>query len=147
MTQETSLPIVLIVDDSPTNRKNLNDLLIDMSLYPVPVSDERAARHRLDGQNRPALVLLDLNLSQRGNEGLAFLRFIKGGDEFREIPVIVVSVNAEKSKIVECLKAGADDYLINPYAPEELEARVRNALERAENLRARREGRREPPGS
>jgi two-component system KDP operon response regulator KdpE len=74
----------------------------------------------------PDLVVLDLGLP--GIDGLTTLRTIRS---FSSVPVLVLTVHGELSDKVGALEAGADDYLVKPFEPDELRARSRAHLRRA----------------
>jgi len=76
----------------------------------------------------PDLVLLDLMLP--GISGLDFCRKLKSMDDYKAIPIIMVSAKGEEADIVSGLELGADDYVSKPFRPRELVARVRAALRR-----------------
>jgi two-component system KDP operon response regulator KdpE len=79
---------------------------------------------------QPQLVLLDLSLPTL--DGLAFLRRLR---EWSNAPVIVLSAHDEEPVKIKALDQGADDYLTKPFSLNELLARVRVALRRAEEIR------------
>jgi len=85
-----------------------------------------AARTRL-----PDVVLLDLMLP--GINGLDVCRLLKGDARTRHVPVIMVTARGEDADVVLGLELGADDYVIKPFSPRVLVARVRVALRRADN--------------
>ncbi|MBS2693865.1 response regulator, partial [Salmonella enterica subsp. enterica serovar 1,4,[5],12:i:-] len=77
------------------------------------------------GTRKPDLIILDLGLPD--GDGLSYIRDLR---QWSAIPVIVLSArNAEEDKIA-ALDAGADDYLVKPFALVELQARVRALLRR-----------------
>lgn len=80
-------------------------------------------------KSRPDLVLLDLMLP--GIDGLEICRQVKYDPATRSIPIIIVSAKGEESDVVLGLELGADDYVVKPFSPRELLARVRAVLRRA----------------
>src|SRR5262249_15149566 len=78
-------------------------------------------------QHKPSLVLLDLMLP--GKDGVAVLKDLKGDDSTRTVPVIVVSGKESHAQVQEAMIAGAIDYVIKPFEPMELGARIKNFLE------------------
>jgi two-component system phosphate regulon response regulator PhoB len=84
------------------------------------------------GKHLPDLVLLDLMLP--GMDGLEVCRMLKGNSETKEIPVIMVTAKGEEADIVVGLELGADDYIIKPFSPKVLIARVRAVLRRTRAL-------------
>jgi CheY-like chemotaxis protein len=80
--------------------------------------------------NSPTLVIVDQFLS--GMDGLEFLNRISNDIRTSEIPVIFLSVNADLEEVQKAYNAGADDFLVIPYDPVVLEAKVERLLTAAE---------------
>ena len=76
----------------------------------------------------PDLVVLDLMLP--GLNGLDVCRLLKGSAESKSVPVVMVTAKGEEADIVAGLELGADDYLVKPFSPEVLIARIRAVLRR-----------------
>ncbi len=83
---------------------------------------------RLAVRERPDLIVLDLMLP--GIDGLTVARLLKGAGETRDIPVVMVTARGEEADIVAGLELGADDYVVKPFSPRVLVARVRAVLRR-----------------
>lgn len=80
----------------------------------------------------PDLVLLDLMLP--GVDGLDVCKALKGDSKTRHIPVIMLSAKGEEADIVTGLELGADDYLVKPFSPRVLSARVKSVLRRNKGI-------------
>ena len=85
----------------------------------------------LERREKPDLVILDLMLP--GLDGLEVCRRLRGNPESSNVPIIMVTAKGEESDIVTGLELGADDYVVKPFSPRVLIARIRNVLRRAEN--------------
>jgi DNA-binding response OmpR family regulator len=121
----TSGARVLVVDDEPTVREVVAQYLLRDG-YAV-----REAGHGDDVEQQiatfqPDLVVLDVMLP--GRSGLDVLRAMGP----RHVPVILLTARVEESDRVLGLELGADDYVIKPFSPRELVARVRSVLRRAQ---------------
>ena len=66
--------------------------------------------------------------------GLDLIKQVKASDFFKSIPIIVLSGEESSEIIVNCLNAGADDFVIKPFNPKELEARIKVILRRTGNF-------------
>ncbi len=77
---------------------------------------------------KPDLVILDLMLP--GMDGLEVARLLKAGEETRSLPVVMVTAKGEEADIVAGLELGADDYVVKPFSPRVLLARVKAVLRR-----------------
>lgn len=87
--------------------------------------EEGLARIRRDN---PSLVVLDLMLP--GLDGLTICRHLKDDPVTRAIPIVMVTAKGEESDVVLGLGLGADDYIVKPFSPRELVARVKAVLRR-----------------
>jgi len=82
----------------------------------------------LQNGNIPDLVISDLNTPNLS--GLDFVEQINSSDFFKSIPVIIVSGEDSSEVRIRCLNRGADDFIVKPFNPAELEARIRAILRR-----------------
>lgn len=82
--------------------------------------------------NLPDIIISDLNIPGVG--GLELLKQIKASGLFSAIPVLILSAEDSTEVRINCLEAGADDYMIKPFNPRELEARIRIILSRRSQL-------------
>ena len=62
--------------------------------------------------------------------GLDFIKQLRASTLFKDIPLVMLSGKDETSNKITCLKSGADDYMIKPFNPEELDIRIKNVLRR-----------------
>ncbi len=88
---------------------------------------EKARRHK------PDLIVLDLMMP--GLDGLAVCRALRGDERTRAIPLIMLTAKAAETDRIVGLEMGADDYIVKPFSPRELVARVRAILRRAAQSR------------
>jgi DNA-binding response OmpR family regulator len=125
MAPPTTAPgTVLVVDDEPMVREVVARYLQVDGFDVHEAADGDAALAWLDG-HRPALVVLDVMLP--GTDGLSVLRRLRAtGDT----PVILLTARAEEVDRIVGLELGADDYVVKPFSPRELAARVRTVLRR-----------------
>ncbi len=77
-------------------------------------------------RTKPDLILLDLMLPVK--DGLSILEELKGNEEVKNIPVIMLSIQGEEKKIEQAFKFGAADYIQKPFSTVELSARIHKAL-------------------
>ena len=125
---EPKPPVVLVVDDDEAIRTVVRWQLDDAGYTVVEADDGLTALRRIR-DDHPALVVLDLSLPGLG--GLDVLRRVRGGQNGRsDTPVIVLSGRSGEHERIVGLDLGADDYLVKPFSPGELAARVRSVLRR-----------------
>lgn len=121
---------ILVVDDDEGIRTVVRWQLCDAG-YAVVEADDGASALQVMSREVPLLVVLDLSLRAVG--GLAVLEAIRAGcaGTPRDVPVIILSGRNGESDRIGGLDLGADDYLVKPFSPGELAARVRSLLRRA----------------
>ena len=126
---DQSAPVVLVVDDDAAIRTVVRWQLDDAGFRVVEADDGPSALRRIR-DDRPTLVVLDLSLPGLG--GLDVLRSVRGGRAGRsDLPIIVLSGRSGETDRIVGLDLGADDYLVKPFSPGELAARVRSVLRRS----------------
>ena len=113
---------VLVVDDDPEALRYARAVLSDAGYAPVVTGDPDGLA-RLIRSKRPGLVLLDLMLP--GTDGIELMKQVPQLDE---LPVIFISAYGRDETIARALEAGAVDYIVKPFSPTELVARVGAAL-------------------
>ena len=115
---------VLTVDDNPQDLRYVRDVLTRAGYAPIATGDP-ADVPRLMDEEKPHLVLLDLVLP--GSDGIALMNDIR---KTADVPVIFLSVYGQDETIARALDMGAADYVVKPFSPTELAARIRAALRR-----------------
>ena len=115
---------ILVVDDDPETLRYLRDTLAEAGYAPV-VTGEHEALARIIAAEKPRLVLLDLMLP--GTDGIELMASVP---ELADLPVIFISAYGRDETIARALEAGAEDYIVKPFSPTELTARIRAALRR-----------------
>jgi two-component system, OmpR family, response regulator ResD len=119
---------VLVVDDEPTISEVVSRYL-ERAGYRTRVAEDGAEALELAARQRPDLVVLDLMLP--GIDGLEVMRRLRQGDRDR-IAFILLTAKSEEADRVIGLRLGADDYVVKPFSPAELVARVDAVLRRVD---------------
>ena len=115
---------ILVVDDDPQILRYVRDILTQAGYFPLVTGDPEEVS-RLIETNKPHLVLLDLVLP--GTDGIELMERIH---EMADLPVIFLSGYGRDQIIVRALEIGAADYVVKPFSPTELVARIQAALRR-----------------
>ena len=116
---------VLVVDDDPATLRYVRDALAAAG-YAARVTGDPADLPRVLAAEKPDLVLLDLVLP--GADGIELLSQVPG---LARLPVVFISAYGRDETVARALAAGAADYIVKPFSPTELTARVGAALRRA----------------
>ncbi len=125
--------IILVIEDNQDVRAYIRD-------YLVPAYQVIEARDGVEGIDKalefvPDLIISDVMMPKK--DGYEMCRTMKLDDRTSHIPIILLTAKAASENKIEGLEIGADDYLIKPFDPKELLARVRNLIDIRRKLRER----------
>lgn len=109
-------PLVLVVDDSEFERKLIGKLM-EETLYELAFAASGVEALGIVRKRRPDLILMDLDMPVLN--GLDILRKLKATPQFSDIPVMMVTGHSGKANVVDCLQAGAADFVVKPLEREE----------------------------
>ena len=115
---------ILVVDDDPQTLRYVRDTLVAAGYAPHVTGDPRELSSLLE-THKPDLLLLDLMLPE--TDGIKLMELLP---ELVDLPVIFISGYGGDETIARALESGAADYIVKPFSPTELKARVRAALRR-----------------
>jgi DNA-binding response OmpR family regulator len=118
---------LLIIDDEPSTRKILEHFLskeFDVTLK----NDGMEGMRWLESENDPDFVIVDLNMPNLN--GKEFIRIIRSGNLYSNLPIIILSGTDESKERIECLNLGADDFMLKPFNPMEVHAKIKAILRR-----------------
>jgi len=121
---------ILVVDDEPRIVKIARDYLERAGFRVLTAGDGRSVLPMVRSA-KPDLIVLDLALP--GMDGLDVARTIRKASE---VPIIMLTARADEADRLIGLELGADDYIVKPFSPKELVARVRAVLRRWDGARA-----------
>jgi two-component system phosphate regulon response regulator PhoB len=122
-----SLPRILIVEDESAIAELISVNLRHNGFQPVWAMDAESAQRELD-EILPDVILLDWMLP--GESGLALARRWRSAARTKAVPILMLTARGDEADRVAGLDAGADDYIVKPFSPRELLARIRAVLRR-----------------
>lgn len=118
---------ILVIDDEKTIRILLENYL--KKEYDVTTkSDGEEGLNWLQEGNFPDLIVSDIQMPNL--DGHEFIKNVRASGYFKEIPMIMLSGIESSAEKVKALKMGANDYMVKPFNPEELEVRIELHLAR-----------------
>lgn len=119
--------VLLIVDDEPSICLILEHYF-GASYQVVIKSNGLEAMQWLEQGNTPDAIVADYSMPVM--DGAEFIKQIRASSRHRDVGMIILSGKDSTSDKIKCLKLGADDYLVKPFNPEELDLRIKNILNR-----------------
>jgi DNA-binding response OmpR family regulator len=120
---------ILVVEDEMKIARLVRDYLEHAGFQVIVAADGEAALASARGQ-RPDLIVLDLGLP--GRDGLDVTRDLR---RTSNVPIVMLTARIDEADRIVGLEIGADDYVVKPFSPKELVARVRAVLRRADSAR------------
>ena len=122
-----SMQRILIADDDQMIVRLLEHKLKQSGYEVLSVHDGAIALETAITE-KPDLIVLDGMMP--GLDGMEVLRRLKESEDTKSIPVIMLTARAQETDIVDGLSLGADDYLVKPFIPDELMARIKRYIEK-----------------
>ena len=122
-----TLPRILIVEDEPAIAELIAVNLKHNGFQPIWALDAETAQRELN-EILPDVILLDWMLP--GESGLALARRWRASARTKTVPILMLTARGDEADRVAGLDAGADDYIVKPFSPRELLARIRAVLRR-----------------
>ena len=116
---------ILIAEDDPVSRRLLESLLLKWGYEVIAVSNGREALQCLLAENAPRLALLDWAMPAL--DGVELCRNIRARETLHYVYSILITAKSRKEDLILGMEAGADDYIVKPYDPDELRVRLRAA--------------------
>ena len=118
---------IMLVEDDFFMQTLLNEFLSAKFTVSTFINGMDAMTSLQDG-NLPDLIISDLNIPELS--GTDLIEQVKASDFFKAIPIMILSGEESSEMRIKCLNAGADDFVVKPFNPRELDARINVILRR-----------------
>ena len=113
---------ILAVDDSPTMRRIIINTLKRAGFNNViEASDGKDALAKMKIE-RPNFIITDWNMPEM--DGMTFVTTIRATDEYKQLPILMVTTRSVQEDIVAAMKAGVNNYIVKPFTPDTLKAKI-----------------------
>lgn len=118
---------ILIVDDDANNRNILRIRLEALGITVIEAVNGQEGLEKAEAE-KPDLIILDVSMPQI--DGWEVCKRLKAKEDTKKIPVIMLTAKAMEIEVLRGWEAGADEYLIKPFSPSDLENAVKKFLEK-----------------
>jgi DNA-binding response OmpR family regulator len=120
--------LVWVVDDDPNMRTAMRMMFTLIGYEMREFKDARSAAQALLGGDTPEILFLDINMPEV--TGLELLQFIRQRNQWRHLPVLMVSSESDDVRVEQAIRIGADGYVFKPVNIEELQMAIKVAVDR-----------------
>jgi len=113
---------ILVVDDFQTMRRIIRNYLRQLGFNNVEEAEDGDVALAKLNEAPFDFVITDWNMPKM--TGIDLLKSIRSQNNFRNIPVLIITAEAEKENVVQAAQAGVNDYIVKPFTPEVLQAKI-----------------------
>jgi two-component system chemotaxis response regulator CheY len=118
---------ILLVDDSRTIRNIQKNTLKSLGYTDILEASDGLEALNYVSKERPGLILVDWNMPNM--DGITLIKKVRETD--KALPIIMVTTEAEKSRVIEAVKAGVNNYVVKPFTADTLAEKIKQTLSRA----------------
>lgn len=115
MPMDTSIK-VLVVDDFATMRRIVKGVLKQLGFVNIIEAEDGSAALTELKKEKIGLIVSDWNMPNMS--GLDLLKAVRGDEQFKRIPFIMVTAEGQKENVIEAVKSGVSNYIVKPFTPE-----------------------------
>jgi len=120
-----SLPLqtkMLVVDDFESMRRIVKQVLNDIGFKDVTLADDGATALPLLKKGDFGFLITDWNMPQM--EGIDLVKAVRADPRLKGMPILMVTAEAKREQIIEAAQAGVNDYIVKPFTPDTLRAKI-----------------------
>lgn len=118
--------VVITVDDSSTMRRIIKNTLQKIGFETVLEAGNGVEALDVLAKNEVDIIVTDWNMPEM--DGLTFVKTLRAKEEYKEIPILMVTTEAAKEDILTALRSGVNNYVVKPFTPDTLKEKVYKLL-------------------
>ena len=122
---------VLVVDDFSTMRRIVKNLLIELGFTNIDEADDGATALPILQQGGIEFLVTDWNMPKMA--GIDLLKAVRADPALAQMPVLMVTAEAQRDQIMEAAQAGVNGYVVKPFTADTLKGKIDKIFERLEN--------------
>lgn len=126
-----SLPLdlkILVVDDFESMRRIVKQMLNGLGFRDITLADDGQSALPLLQQGNFGLLITDWNMPQM--EGIELVRAVRADPRLKNLPILMVTAEAQRERIIQAAQAGVNEYIVKPFVPATLRAKLEKLFAR-----------------
>lgn len=118
--------VVITVDDSSTMRRIIKNTLLKLGFSNILEAGNGVEALDVMAKNKVDVVVTDWNMPEM--DGLTFVKTLRAKEEYKTIPILMVTTEAAKEDILTALRSGVNNYVVKPFTPDTLKEKIDKLL-------------------
>ena len=118
---------IITVDDSSTMRRIIKNTLQKLGFETILEAGNGVEALEVMSKNKVDMIVTDWNMPEM--DGLTFVKAVRAKDEYKDLPILMITTEAPKEDILTALRSGVNNYVVKPFTPETLQEKVFKLLD------------------
>ena len=118
---------IITVDDSSTMRRIIKNTLQKLGFETILEAGNGVEALEVMSKNKVDMIVTDWNMPEM--DGLTFVKAVRAKDEYKDLPILMMTTEAAKEDILTALRSGVNNYVVEPFTPETLQEKVFKLLD------------------
>ena len=118
---------IITVDDSSTMRRIIKNTLQKLGFETILEAGNGVEALEVMSKNKVDMIVTDWNMPEM--DGLTFVKAVRAKDEYKDLPILMITTEAAKADILTALRSGVNNYVVKPFTPETLQEKVFKLLD------------------
>ena len=118
---------IITVDDSSTMRRIIKNTLQKLGFETILEAGNGVEALEVMSKNKVDMIVTDWNMPEM--DGLTFVKAVRAKDEYKDLPILMITTEAAKEDILTALRSGVNNYIVKPFTPETLQEKVFKLLD------------------
>ena len=110
---------IITVDDSSTMRRIIKNTLQKLGFETILEAGNGVEALEVMSKNKVDMIVTDWNMPEM--DGLTFVKAVRAKDEYKDLPILMITTEAAKEDILTALRSGVNNYVVKPFTPETLQ--------------------------
>lgn len=119
--------VIITVDDSSTMRRIIKNTLQKIGFSTILEAGNGIEALEVMSKNKVDMIVTDWNMPEM--DGLTFVKAVRQKEEYKELPILMITTEAAKEDILTALRSGVNNYVVKPFTPETLQEKVFKLLD------------------